>query len=200
MRPDFEERYRTGNLPWDTGRQDRHLEEIIMLYDIKPCKTLELGAGTGNDAIYLSKKGHMVTAIDISPTAIEIAKKKAMEEGVEIAFKVSDVLRDEIPEGHYGFVYDRGCFHTFELSEERERFADIIWKHLIPGGYWFSLIGSTDGPDIEHGPPRRSALDIVSAVEGRFEILLLKATQFDSRHTEPPRAWACLMRKRDKQR
>lgn len=77
---------------------------------------------------------------------------------------------------------------------------DIIWKHLIPGEYWFSLIGSTDGPDIIHGPPRRSALEIVSAVKGWFEILLLKATHFDSRHPEPPRAWACLMRRRDKQR
>lgn len=200
VKPDFEERYRTGDLPWDTGRHDRHLEEIIIQYDIKPCKTLELGAGTGNDAIYLSKKGFMVTAVDISPTAIGIAKKRAEEEGIEIMFKVSDILKDEIPVGPYGFVYDRGCFHTFELSEERERFVDIIWKHLIPGGYWFSLIGSTDGPDIIHGPPRRSALEIVSAVEGRFEILLLKATHFDSRHPEPPRAWACLMRRRDKQR
>ncbi|VAX31297.1 hypothetical protein MNBD_NITROSPIRAE02-1055 [hydrothermal vent metagenome] len=195
---DFDERYRKGDLPWDTGRHDKNLELVIREEQIAPCPALELGAGTGSDAIWLAQQGFKVTALDMSPTAIGIARKKAAAAGVEVEFIVADILRDEIPFGPFDFVFDRGCFHTFDLPEERSHLAEIIWRHLNPGGYWFSLIASTDGPERESGPPRRSALDIVSAVESRFEIISLKTTSFDSKLPEAPRSWACLMRKRDK--
>ncbi len=193
---DFDERYRKGDLPWDTGRHDKNLELVIIEEQIAPCPALELGAGTGSDAIWLAQQGFKVTALDMSPTAIGIARKKAEAAGVKVEFIVADILRDEIPSGPFGFVFDRGCFHTFDLPEERAGFAEIVWKHLNSGGYWFSLIASTDGPKRESGPPTRSALDIVSAVESRFEIISLKTTSFDSKLPEAPRSWACLMQKR----
>ena len=64
---DFDERYRKGDLPWDTGRQDKNLELVIKEQTITPCHTLEFGAGTGTDAIWLAQKGFKVTALDISP-------------------------------------------------------------------------------------------------------------------------------------
>ncbi|NOZ67961.1 MAG: class I SAM-dependent methyltransferase [Deferribacteres bacterium] len=195
---DFDKRYRTGDLPWDTGRHDRNLELVIREYGIAPCTVLELGAGTGTDAIWLARKGFRVTAVDLSPTAVGMARKKASAAGVEVEFIVADILRDELPPGPFGFVFDRGCFHTFDLPEERARLAETVWRRLGPGGHWFSLMGSADGPEREEGPPRRSALDIVSAVEPWFEILLLRSTRFDSKLPEAPRSWACLMRKRDR--
>lgn len=194
---DFEERYRTGNLPWDTGKRDKNLEQVIKEYSISPCPVLELGAGTASDSIWLAKKGFKVTAIDVSPTAINIARKKAADANVRIEFITADVLKDKIPPGPFDFVFDRGCFHTFELPEERLCLAKIIWNHLKPEGYWFSLIGSTDGPGREDGPPRRSALDIASAVESRFEIISLKSIHLDTNLPKAPRGWACLMRRRN---
>ncbi len=197
---DFDKRYRTGDLPWDTGRHDSNLEGVIREYRIPPCTVLELGAGTGTDAIWLARRGFRVTALDLSPTAVEMARQKAEAAGVEVDFLVADLLRDELPPGPFDFVFDRGCFHTFELPEERSRLVEIVWRRLAPGGHWFSLMGSADGPEREEGPPRRTAIEIVSAVEPWFEILLLKSTRFDSRLPEPPRAWACLMRRRQSRR
>jgi len=197
---DFDKRYRKGDLPWDTGRQDKNLELVIKEQPITPCYALEFGAGTGTDAIWLAQKGFKVTALDISPTAIEIANKKASVAGVQVEFIVADIRKDKIPVGPFGFVYDRGCFHTFDLPEERSYLAEIVWKYLSPGGYWFSLMGSTDGPKREPGPPRLSALEIVSAVESRFEVLSLTATHLESNLPEAPRSWACLMRKRTQAR
>ncbi len=194
---DFDERYRKGDLPWDTGRHDRNLELVLREAQIHPCPALELGAGTGSDAVWLAQQGFKVTALDMSPTAIRIARKKAADAGVKVEFIVADILKDKIPLGTFDFVFDRGCFHTFDSPEERSRFAEIVWRHLNPGGYWFSLIASADGPERESGPPRRSALDIVSAAEPWFEIISLKSTSFDSRLPEAPRSWACLMRRRD---
>ena len=41
----------------------------------KTCSILELGCGQGRDAIFFSQMGHDVTALDISPNAIEFVKK-----------------------------------------------------------------------------------------------------------------------------
>ncbi len=194
---DFEERYLKGDVPWDTGRRDGNLERVVEEYSIAPCSVLELGSGTGSDAIWLAGRGFKVTAVDSSPTAITMARNKASRAGVEVDFRIVDVLADDLPAGPFDFVFDRGCFHTFDLAEERSRVAGIVWRRLNPGGLWFSLIGSADGPAREAGPPRRSALDIVSAVEPLFEILLLRTAHFDSNLPEPPRSWACLMRKRE---
>ena len=194
---DFEERYKKGDLPWDTGEHDKNLEQAIKEESILPCPVLELGAGTGSDAVWLAKQGFKVTAIDVSPTAIEIARGKAADSGVQIEFIAANVLKDKIPTGPFDFVFDRGCFHIFDLPEERSRLAEIIWNHLKPHGYWFSIIGSTDGAQREQGPPRRSAFDIASAVESRFEIILLKAIDLDTNLPEAPPGWACLMRRRN---
>ncbi len=193
---DFDEWYKKGDVPWDTGRQDKHLELVIREQSITPCPTLELGAGTASDAIWLVQKGFEVTALDVSPTAIEIALKKASAAAVEVQFIAADMLKEDIPLVPFDFVFDRGYFHLLDDSEERSRLVEIVWKHLNPDGYWFSLIGSTDGPKLENGPPRRSALDVVSAVESRFEILFLKTIHFETNLPEDPRAWACLMRRR----
>jgi SAM-dependent methyltransferase len=194
---DFEERYRTGNLPWDTGKRDKNLEQVIKEYSISSCPVLEIGAGTASDAIWLAKHGFQVTTIDVSPTAVDIARRKAADAKVQVEFTVADVLKDRIPAGPFDFAFDRGCFHTFELPEERSRLAEIVWNHLNPDKYWFSLIGSTDGPRRETGPPRRSALDIASSVESRFEIISLKSILMDTNLPKAPRGWACLMRRRN---
>ncbi|MBD3353815.1 MAG: methyltransferase domain-containing protein [Candidatus Lokiarchaeota archaeon] len=54
---------------------------------------LDLGCGTGDEAIVLAKRGHDITAIDISPAMIEIAKKKAEKFGVKdnIDFKTLSI-------------------------------------------------------------------------------------------------------------
>lgn len=196
---DFEERYRTGDLPWDTGRHDTNLEHIIRKHQVAPCPTLEIGAGTGTDAIWLVQQGFNVTAIDKSPTAVSMAGRKAQDAGVDIEFMVADIFKDEIPPGQFDFVFDRGCLHVFDLHEERVRLAEIVWNCLNPEGYWFSLIGSTDGPERDEGPPGRSVLDIASAVEPLFEILSLESIFFSTVLAEAPRAWRCLMRRRNRE-
>jgi hypothetical protein len=61
---------------------------------------------------------------------------------------------------------------------------------------WLSLIGSADEQRLSEGPPKRTARDIVSAVEPYFEILSLVSSHFEAHLPDPPGAWVCLMRKR----
>ena len=102
-----------------------------------------------------------------------------------------------MPEKHYSLAFDRGCFHVFDPAEERSRFAQNVAHSLAREGCWLSLIGSADDPPRDTGPPRRTAREIVDAVEPFFEILSLTAGFFDSQKKRPPRSWVCYARKRE---
>ena len=75
---------------------------------------------------------------------------------------------------------------------ERERFASRVAAALAPGGLCLSLIGSTEGPPREVGPPRRSAREVTLAIEPALEIVELRSAAF----REDAKAWFCLSRKR----
>jgi len=192
----WDERYRTGNLPWDTQRHDKHLEQVVAEYSIEPCAALELGCGAGSNAIWLAERGFRVTALDVSSVAIEMARERASREGAAVEFFTADILADKIPGAPFAFAFDRGCFHSFDGPSDRIAYVEGVSGCLADGGLWLSLIGSIDGPTREIGPPRRSVRDIAETVEPLFEILSLRAVHFDSDQPDPPRAWECIMRKR----
>src|SRR5262249_49867258 len=95
------------------------------------------------------------------------------------------------------FVFDRGVLHVFDEADDRARFAARVAALLTPTGRWLSLIGSTEGPPREFGPPRRSARDVMAAIEPELEILELRMMHFDVERMEPPKAWLCLSRRRE---
>ena len=200
MMPDtterWNERYAAGDLPWDTGRHDCSLAAVVEQWPIAPCRTLELGCGTGSNAIWLSRQGFDVAAVDLSPLAIESAQKKSQQAGTQVEFVVSDVFEGVFPLASFGFVFDRGCFHSFSEPAQRDQFAEYVQRHLHADGLWFSLIGSKDSPPREMGPPMLSAREVMVHVEPWFEVLRLETTTFDSDQHAPAPAWACLMKKR----
>jgi hypothetical protein len=108
-----------------------------------------------------------------------------------------DFLAAGPPPGAFDLVFDRGCFHVFEEAEEQARFAAHVAAALAPGGRWLSLIGSTEGPPREMGPPRRTAREILGAIEPVLELLALRSAEFDLRVApQPPKAWFCLSGRR----
>ncbi len=192
----FKERYETGNTPWDIGKPDFNLIQTVTTTPIKPCKALDIGCGTGDNAIWLAQQNFNVLGIDSSEIAIEKAKEKALTGNAKCNFIVSDILIDRIEGAPFGFAFDRGCFHSLNSDKERKRFAKKLNGYLEKDGLWLSLVGNADEKRHGPGPPQRSARDIVSAVESYFEILSLVSSYFGSNRENPPRAWVCLMRKR----
>jgi SAM-dependent methyltransferase len=192
----FKERYKTGDTPWDIGKPDFNLIQIVTTTPIRPCKALEIGCGTGDNSIWLSQQNFQAFGVDASEIAIEKAKEKASKANARCTFMMSDILSSRIEGAPFGFAFDRGCFHTLGSDKERKRFAENVSGHLEEGGLWLSLLGNADEQRDGPGPPQRSARDIVNAVESYFEILSLVSGHFGSNRPNPPRAWVCLMRKR----
>lgn len=188
----WNESYASGELPWDTGQPEPLLVEFVTSGAVTPARTLEIGAGTGTNSIWLAERGFDVLGIDVSPLAVEKAQAKLAGRALSCRFASLDFLAALPSDGPFQFVFDRGCFHIFDEPGERQRFAAQVATALSPGGVWLSLIGSTEGPPREVGPPRRSAREVVLAIEPVLEIVELRSAAF----REDAKAWLCLSRKR----
>jgi SAM-dependent methyltransferase len=189
----WNESYASGQLPWDTGQPEPLLVEFVNSNGISRGPALEVGAGTGTNAIWLAERGFDVLGVDVAPLAVEQAKAKIAGRAISCRFAVSDILVAPPPGGPFQFVFDRGCFHVFDEAGERERFAAHVAAVLEPGGLWLSVIGSTEGAPREVGPPRRSAREVVAGIEPSLEIVELRSATF---HDANAMAWFCVSRKR----
>lgn len=195
---DWNAHYEAGDTPWDVGVPDDHLTRFVGSLDAPRGKALEVGCGTGTNALWLAGQGWQVTAVDLSALAVEKARAKAPA-GVRCSFHQLDFLAAAPLGGPFDLVFDRGCFHVFDGAAERRRFAERVASLLAPGGQWLSLLGSTEGPPREEGPPRRSAREILEAVEPSLELVELRRIAFEARREapRPPLAWFALARRRD---
>jgi len=194
---DWNQHYASGDVPWDTGEADPHLVDLVERGVTRPGRTLEVGCGTGTNALWLAARSFDVFAVDVARLAIEKAEEKRRAAGANVRFAVLDFLRDDVPGGPFDFVLDRGVLHVFDAASDRARFAARVAGLLAPGGHWLCLAGSTEGPPRDHGPPRRSARDLVEAVEPVLALSLLRASSFDAEAPERALAWVMLARRRD---
>jgi len=194
--PDWNARYAEGDLPWDTGKPDEHLVKIVDGGAVKAGRTLEIGCGTGTNALWLAARGFDVLAVDLAPLAIEKARAKAAG-ARNCLFEVLDFLAGKPEGGPFDFVFDRGTFHVFDEADVRARFAERVAGLLAPGGRWLSLIGSTEGGPRDTGPPRRTAREVLASIEPVLELVDLHADYFETMIEGPAAmAWICLSRRR----
>lgn len=195
-KPSFEQRYQENNIPWDRPDPDYNLINIIRDFSIHPGRVLDLGCGTGINSVWLAQQGFKVAGIDLSPTAIQKSKARALEQNVTINLFSGDFLTTEIP-GPFDFIFDRGCLHCFNGTEAKVSYVKKVAELLPADGLWLSLIGNADDVPRDVGPPTMSASEISIIVEPHFEILSLSAGYFGGEQNDPPKAWIALMKKRD---
>ena len=193
---DYRARYQSGDIPWDVGRADYNLIDVVTQKPIPGCKALDIGCGTGDNSIWLAQNGFEVTGTDTSEMALAKAEEKASKARIQCDFRRIDFLNNTIEGAPFGFIFDRGCFHSFSSEKDRRRLAQNVAAHLSDAGLWLTLVGNADEPRRAPGPPQRTAGEIISAVEPYFEILSLQSSTFESNRPKPPRAWRCLMQKR----
>ena len=166
----WEARYRKGEhlsgkgafLP-EIGGLDPDFERALLHFGVKHGRLLDIGAGVGEQAMHFSRLGFKVTATDVSPSAVEHAKKAAADAGGEIEFLTDDILRTSL-QGPYDLIVDRGCYTLLDQSM-REDYCRNVNKLLSPNGLFFL---KTDAKE----------KNVVRELGARFRLLDFRETRY----------------------
>lgn len=128
-------RYWRRRTPWDTGITPP--EVMDFLSTATPGRALDLGCGTGTNAITMARKGWQVTGIDFAPPAIRQARRKAAQKNLRIDFQVGDITRLENVQGPFDYVLDIGCLHSLDQSQHADYVEGV--KRLVKSGGIYML-------------------------------------------------------------
>ncbi len=134
----YDERF---NHPYINQYMRKISQECLIKYFNKSSHLLEIGCGTGDEAIFFARKNKKVTAIDISPKMIEIAKSKAMKENVEknIDFYAIPVEKlKSIPNIKYNGIYS--SFGTLNLVSNLTTLAKTLENVMSPSSYFIASV------------------------------------------------------------
>jgi SAM-dependent methyltransferase len=191
---DFNERYATGNTPWDSGTPSEELLRVLKAGKLTGNTVLDFGCGTGTNAIELARRGFCVTATDIVTRAIETAREKTRKAGVTVDFRVANALCDD-PGGPYDILFDRGVYHSLR-TEDLTAFQKFLQRATRTDSSWLSLAGNSK-EDMENGPPTVSEAEIRAELGSLFEILDLSEFRFTTNQSDfRPLGWSIFMRRK----
>ena len=112
-------KYPLEELGWELGKPRPLLVEYMQKGLIPKGKALDICCGAGTNTVYLAQNGFEVTGIDISKTALEMAKKKAHQAKVNINFLTESFIDLSFSDEEFDFVFDMGCFHHVEVEDRQ---------------------------------------------------------------------------------
>ena len=114
------------------------LAEVLprLRFDTPDPSALEYGCGTGPGACLLAEHGMRVTGIDLSPLAIEIARREAARRGLSIDYRVGDVCTDAPPTKQFDLVVDSFCLQCIVTDGDRAKLFRFVAAALKAAGYY----------------------------------------------------------------
>lgn len=151
MADQFDSAYLEGSPPWDIGRAQPELVKLAEAGRITG-RVIEIGCGTGENALYIARLGLDVVGVDGSPEAIRQARDRANTRGISMQFDVADVLDLGGFRESFDTATDSGVFHVFD-DKDRPRYERSVRGALRPSGHLFLLCFSERQPG-DWGPRR----------------------------------------------
>ncbi len=182
----FAWRYWRGRTPWDSGITPPEVMEFIA--SARPGKALDLGCGTGTNAMTLARHGWRVTGVDFAAGAIREARRKAARAGLEIEFHAADVSDLRMLAGGYDYALDIGCLHSLP-EKGRAGYASGLGRLVRPGG-WFMLYAWLPGR-LGHGGSGMTPEQVESLLRAEFA----KGREAIGEESGHPTAWYWFQRR-----
>jgi SAM-dependent methyltransferase len=168
----FDEAYRSGSAPWVIGEPQPSIVELQRAGWINS-KVLDVGCGTGEHTILLTRLGYDVLGIDFSPHAVEQARANAAEKGVDARFEVADAMNLGSDPG-YQTIVDSALFHIFD-DADRARYVSSLHGAVRPGGLVHVLALSDAGRGFG---PQVSEAEMRGAFGGGWALEALDTTTY----------------------
>lgn len=186
--PEFFDTAYEGAPPWEIGRPQ---EDIVRLFERGGFKglVLDVGCGTGANAIFLASRGLDVLGIDRVPAAIEKAKANAAAAGSKAEFKAHDALDLGKLKKKFDTVLDCGLFHVFS-DDDRARYIKSLEKAVKNKGHLHILCFSDQEPGTD-GPRRIGERELIELLNMKgWLVEEVAEARFETNiHPDGARAW-----------
>jgi 2-polyprenyl-3-methyl-5-hydroxy-6-metoxy-1,4-benzoquinol methylase len=154
-----------NQVSWFQERPTISLELIEAAGLDRSSAIIEIGGGASRLVDVLGETGYRdLTVLDVSESAVSIAKMRLGERAAMVKWIVADVTQWQ-PTRSYDLWHDRAAFHFLTDESDRSAYIDRLTKAVRPGGH--AIIGTfaLDGPE------RCSGLPVV-----RYDATQLSAT------------------------
>jgi len=162
----WESRFAAGDTPWDRGESSPQLAAWLGAGDLRPCRILVPGCGSGHEVAELAMAGFEVTGLDYANEAIGRTHRRLKETGVDATLVQADVL-DWQPDRAFDAVYEQTCLCALYPDHWRD-YADRLHRWLAPRGRLYALFvqllrpGATEGAI--QGPPYHCDINAMRAL------------------------------------
>jgi SAM-dependent methyltransferase len=173
---DWDDSYTGAPPPWDIGRPQPAFVRLAEAGALRGA-LLDAGCGTGEHTILAAQHGADALGIDVSPRAVEIARRKAAERGLDASFQVLDAHHLDTLGETFDTVVDSGLFHVFD-DAARTQYVTALKAVLRPGGHLHLMCFSDRQPG-EWGPRRVTEEELRAAFGSGWWIESLAADRFD---------------------
>ncbi len=158
-RTHWEAVYRTKQ-PTEVSWYRPHLEVSLQLIEeaggSRDASIIDVGGGESTLVDDLLTRGyHDLSVLDVSSTALDVAKARLGDKAGSVAWLCGDVTTFAFARHRYDVWHDRAVFHFLTDGEDREAYVRQVVHAVRPGGH---VIVATFGPE---GPTKCSGLDVV---------------------------------------
>ncbi len=186
---------RSAPAPWDIGRPQ---PAFVRLADqgLLRGRLLDPGCGTGENTLMAAARGADATGVDIAVSAIERARAKAAERGINARFEVADALDLGRLGPTFDTIIDSGVFHVFD-DNERVRYVASLGSVLEPGGRCYLMCFSDRQPG-DWGPRRVRRDELIDSFGDGWTMDDITADTFDVNPglgTDTVQAWLAVIRR-----
>jgi SAM-dependent methyltransferase len=170
-RPEDFDEYYAERPPWDIGHPQPVIRALAAEFT---GSVLDVGCGTGEHALLAASLGLAATGVDTSPVAIEQARAKAAERGLDVRFEVGNALALT---GEFDTIVDSALFHVFN-DDDRIAYVRSLATVIRPGGRYHLLCFSDRQPG-DWGPRRISEAEIRTAFADGWRVDSLEPAEME---------------------
>ncbi|QNI37716.1 class I SAM-dependent methyltransferase [Edaphobacter albus] len=164
---------------WFRPHLETSLELINRFAGGSSAAIIDVGGGEATLADDLLQQGFQnLTVLDISKTALEVARKRIGSAADRVHWIVSDITEVNPPASAYDLWHDRAVFHFLTMPEARKAYIERATSAIKAGGH---LVLSTFGPN---GPTKCSGLDVMRYSPEALQALLAPAFRLVADLTE----------------